>query len=967
MRDFLRRRLLAVIVVVVVLLLLSANRIATLLTDWWWYSSVDARDVFADVIGTRLLLGVLATLGLGVLIAVNLQVARRLRPLVVPSTPQQAIIETYRAKADPYLKWLILAVSLVFGISSGVAAATQWRPFLLWQNGGAFGTVDPTFSKDVGFYVFDLPFLQFLQGWLFTSLVLVLLLTAGAHLLLGGIRPDAPRDKVIPSVKVHLSVLLALVLAARGWGYWLDRYELNFSARGTVTGAAYTDVNAELPALYLLLAVTAVAVILTLINLRRRGFLLPGAAIGLLVLASILLQGVYPAAVQRLQVDPQELPREREYIGYNQEATRAAYGIADAGLRPFSVTNDLDRAQIDENRQTIDNIRLWDPTVLQTTYEQLQALRTYYDFADVDVDRYTIDDQVRQVMLSARELDQTALPQDAQTWQNLALTYTHGLGVVASQVNSADTRGQPRFLAGGIPSDGVDELVPEDQDVYYGETRTPTYSIVNTDQAELDYEDPDTSEQRTTRYDGEGGVLLGNRLSRLAFALRFSDPNIVLSGLPNDDSRVLMHRQIRERVKLVAPYLHLDNDPYPVVIDERILWVVDGYTTSSNYPYSERRSFGLGEEQETVNYIRNSVKATVDAKDGTVTLYKVGVDDPVIDAWSAAFPNRFVPLEDAPEGLRAHFRYPEDLFTLQSDLYRTYHIPTPEAFYSRADAWQIPNDAAAVANDERLAENPPRMDPYYLLMRLPGETQEEFVLIQPYLALERPNMIAWLAARSDPEQYGELFAVRFPSGQSILGPQQAQAQIEQEDQISQYITLRDQQGSEVTRGNLLVIPIEQSILYVEPLYLESAQARIPQLEQVVLVQGENVVMEPTLDQALAALLGEEVGGVEPPPDTGGDDGEDTGQLSEEQLVQRAIDAFDAADQALSDGDLAEYQRQVERAREAIRQLGELRGVPAPTETPTPTGTEGASPGPTEGGGEGSSGTEAPSPAATTGG
>ena len=334
MRDFLRRRLLAVIVVVLVLLLLSANRIATLLTDWWWYGSVDARDVFAGVIGARLLLGVLATLGLGVLIAVNLQVARRLRPLVVPSTPQQAIIETYRAKADPYLKWLILAVALVFGISSGVAAATQWRPFLLWQNGGAFGTMDPTFSKDVGFYVFDLPFLQFVQGWLFTSLVLVLLLTAGAHLLLGGIRPDAPRDKVIPSVKVHLSVLLALVLAARGWGYWLDRYQLNFSARGTVTGAAYTDVNAELPALYLLLAVTAVAVILTLINLRRRGFLLPGAAIGLLVLASILLQGVYPAAMQRLQVDPQELPREREYIGYNQEATRAAYGIADVGLPP---------------------------------------------------------------------------------------------------------------------------------------------------------------------------------------------------------------------------------------------------------------------------------------------------------------------------------------------------------------------------------------------------------------------------------------------------------------------------------------------------------------------------------------------------------------------------------------------------------------------------------------------------------
>ena len=963
MRDFLRRRLLAVIVVVVALLLLSGTQLATTLTDWWWYRAAGAAEVFTGVIGTRVLLGVVATVGLALLIAVNLQIARRLRPLVVPSTPQQAIIETYRAKADPFLPWLIAAVALVFGLSSGVAASTQWQPFLLWRNGGAFGTTDPTFQKDIGFYVFDLPVLQFVQGWLFTSLVLVLLLTAGAHLLLGGIRPDAPRDKVIPSVKAHLSVLLALVLAARAWGYWLDRYELNFSPRGTVTGASYTDVNAELPALYLLLAVSAVAIVLTLVNLRRRGFLLPGAAIALLVLASILLQGVYPAAVQRLQVDPQELAREREYIDFNLQATRAAYGLQDANLQPFNVTNDLTREQIDDNEVTIDNVRLWDPAVLETTYSELQELRTYYAFADVDVDRYTIDGQLRQVMLSVRELQQTTLPEGAQTWQNLALTYTHGLGVVASQVNVADSEGQPVFLASNIPTEGIDELVPEQGDIYFGETDTPDYSIVDTEQAELDYERSGTSEQVTTRYDGEGGVVLGNRLSRIAYALRFGDPNIVLSSLPTDDSRILYHRDIVDRVAKVAPYLQLDSDPYPVVEDGRVLWVVDAYTSSANYPYSERRGFETATSTRVVNYVRNSVKATVDAYDGTVTLYEIG-EDPIRDAWRDAFPSRWADLSEAPEGLRDNFRYPQDLFTLQASLYATYHIPGAAAFYSRADAWEIPRDAAALQNNENLVEEQAPLEPYYLLMRLPGEQEEEFVLIQPYLALERPNMIAWLAGRSDPEHYGDLFAVQFPSNQTILGPQQVQARIEQNDVIAEYITLRDQAGSDVIRGNMLVIPIEQSILYVQPLFLESPQAQIPQLERVVLVMGDRVVMQRTLEQAIQALLGEDVEGVAAPdplvpPEVGEDGGED--RVTEAQLVQRALDAFEAADEALGAGELGEYQRQIDLAQVALEQLAELRGVEVPEAAPTDGAEDGATEAPTEG-----SGTEAPAAEGTEG-
>lgn len=938
MGEFLRRRLLVVVIVGIAVLLLSANRIATFLTDWWWYTAAGAGEVFTGVLTARIVLGVVSALVLAVLIAINLEVARRLRPLVVPQTPQQAIIETYRAKADPYLKWLILAVAVAFGLSSGFASATQWEPFLLWQNSTSFGMADPQFGKDIAFFVFELPFLQFVQGWLFTSLVLVTILTIGAHMLLGGIRPDAPRDKVMPNVKAHLSVLLALLLAARGWGYWLDRYQLNFSPRGTVTGASYTDVNAELPALILLLVVTAVAVGLTLVNIRRQGFLLPGAAVGLLVLASILLQGVYPSVVQRLRVDPQELEREAEYIDRNRAMTSEAYGLSDIDLQSFTVANNLTRADVTENEVTFNNIRLWDPTLLQDNYEQLQALRPYYQFNDVDIDRYVIDGELRQIMLSARELDSQGI---SSQWQNERLTFTHGFGIVASQVNEASSEGQPVFIARDIPPstneavspDG--ELVPSEQPgIYFGDRGYPSYSIVNTNQAELDYEEPDTQQQVTTSYDGDGGVELGGRLRRLAFALRFQDPNFVLSGLLNDDSRVIFNRTITDRVQATAPYLVLDEDPYPVVVDQRVVWVQDAYTTSANFPYSERTLLQTGNQLHEVNYVRNSVKAVVDAYDGTVTLYQVDLDDPIASAWRSAFPDQFADVSEAPADLEAHFRYPEDLFRLQSQLYATYHIPDTAAFYNNADEWQIPRDAAALENNPGLSEAQAPMEPYYLLMTLPGETDEEFVLIQPYVPSGKENMIAWIAARSDPEHYGELFAVQFPTDSNVLGPRQAHGRIEQESEIAREITLVDQVGSELIRGNLLVLPVGESILFVEPLFLQNPQSRIPELWNVVLVMGDRVVMRPTLDEAIAALVGAgpPVGDGTVDPDDGAEDDEATA----EDLIRRALEAFQDADAALRDGNLARYQSLTDQAQRLLERAAELQGIviePEPTETP----------------------------------
>ncbi|MDQ4130382.1 MAG: UPF0182 family protein, partial [Actinomycetota bacterium] len=633
LNGVLRRRLGLVIAIVAVALVLSATRIAVFLTELWWFESVGYRPIYTEILFSQVGLGFFFGLALAALVGANLAVARRLRPIVVPASPREAVIERYRQLAEPYVSWLILGVALLFAFSAGGAVATQWDSYLLWRHGDTFGVPDPQFQRDVGFYVFDLPWLAFVQGWLFASLVLTLLVTAAAHYLLGSIRPEAPRERVTLPARAHLSLLLALVLAAQGWGYWLDRFELNFSPRGQVTGASYTDIHAELPALNLLLVVTAVAILLVLVNIRRRGWLLPGVAIALLVFFSVILQGIYPEVIQRLRVDPQELPREQRFIERNLAATRAAYGIDAVEGTRFSVQNDLAPPDVQENEVTLKNVRLWDPDVLETTYKQLQAIRPYYDFEDVDVDRYLVDGELRQVMVAARELNIEGLQEQARTWQNTHLTYTHGYGFVSSLVNTASPEGQPVFLVRDIPPQGSESLVPTQPGIYHGEVHEQ-YSLVRTQEPELDFEVDGV--QQSTEYAGEDGVPIGSMLRRLGFALRFADPNLVLSGLIDGDSRILLHRTVQDRVRQVAPFLHFDADPYPVVLDGRMVWIADAYTTSAFYPYSERRRFGT--EGPFVNYVRNSVKAVVDAYDGSVTLFVVDPEDPVLQAWQRAFP-----------------------------------------------------------------------------------------------------------------------------------------------------------------------------------------------------------------------------------------------------------------------------------------------------------------------------------------
>jgi uncharacterized membrane protein (UPF0182 family) len=846
-----------------------------------------------------------------------------------------------------------------------------------------FGRTDPQFGLDLGYFVFILPFHTLVNSWLFTALVITVLMTVVAHYVFGGIRPQAAGQRLTPQVNVHLSILIAALVAVRAWGFWLDRYMLSYSPRGQVTGLSYTDVNAELQALRFLTVIAAVCVVLFLVNIRFRGWLLPAAGVGILLIAAVVLAGIYPAVVQRLQVDPQELPREEPYIERNLELTRYGFGIDDVTFEDFPANSQLSGEAVQANQTTLESIRLWDPATLQNTYRQLQELRPYYDFQDVDVDRYVLDGTVQQVMFSVREVATDDLPAQAQTWQNQALVYTHGFGLVSSSVSTRRRDGQPVFLVNNIPPEGVPELEIENPRIYFGES-PPPYSIVRTTEDELDFPLAEGEPVERYRYSGADGVGVNSLMRRLAFSLRFAEPNILLSGLITDESKILYERSVRDRVQDVAPFLKLDHDPYPVAVDGRIKWIVDGYTTSDMLPYSERidlASATISEQQVlttvadetgqltlqettqqrpglvgTANYIRNSVKAVVDAYDGTVTLYVADEEDPLLQSWRKVFPQSFTDMTEAAEELRAHFRYPEDMFRVQAAMFETYHIPTAEAFYNKDDAWNTPVDAQFQANNPDSQERR-AMRPYYLLMRLPGEESEEFALIQPFTPEGRANLIGWLAGRSDGDRLGELKAYRMPPTRTVFGPEQIQARVNQDDAVSEQITLWNQSGSRVRYGNLLVIPVEDSLLYAQPLFLRSEQSEIPELRRTVLVFGDQVVMEPTLEEALSAIFGSAAPGVELPEGAeqpvAGEPGEEEVPEGEEpapgatditdpavaDALDRAIAAFDAADQALSDGNLGEYQARTQEAEEALREVERLLGGGGETTEEEPAATD----------------------------
>jgi uncharacterized protein len=831
-----------------------------LYTEWAWFDALGFTSLLWRRLLAEWLLFLVAWLVAGAILAANWLLARSRgggSQMSVPWLQQQR----YRSQvyAAPTTRILpartadlaLLVLAVVFGFLIALPARASWLTALKGLNATAFGQVDPILGRDIGFYIFRLPWLEFLQGWFLWVIIVALAGTAlvyvasysaqrlNAQVEIVGAR--GPWLRLPPGADRHLLVLGAVALALLAWGYQLDIPHLLYSSAGAAYGAGYADVQVRLPALNLLTVIVAAGALVLLASVVVRVRWLPYAVVAAWLLTAFLGTSAIPGLIQRAVVIPNELAREREYIAHSISLTRAAYGFDDALSAEYDVATEAVPFDIAAEQATISNVRLWDYRPLLRTYSQLQEIRLYYTFSDVDVDRYRLADDYRQVTLAVRELASDDLPDTAQTWVNRHLVYTHGVGAVVSPVNEAVEEGLPDLWLRDIPPQArYPELALSRYEIYYGEL-TDDYVVVNTDVEELDY--PAGDENVYTRFEGSGGVVLNSPLKRVAYALRLGSNQFLLSTAINADSQLLWRRAIDTRVRTLAPFLRYDPDPYAVILDGRLVWIMDAYTVSNRYPYSDPIDSSYGR----LNYIRNSVKITVDAYDGTVTFYLVDPADPIAATYAAIFPDLFRPVADMPQGLVDHWRYPEGLFGIQASKLQTFHMTDPQVFYNQEDLWNWPEE---VTFGEQT-----RVEPYYVIMKLPSETEAEFVLMLPFTPSNRQNMIAWLYARNDGDAYGELGIYNFPKQRLVYGPMQVESRINQDALISQQLTLWNQQGSRVIRGNLLVIPIDGSILYVEPLYLQAETSQLPELRRVIVAYGNRIAMEETLAAGLARVMG----------------------------------------------------------------------------------------------------------------
>ena len=915
------RRGFSFIVFVAIIGFSVARAVATFFTNYLWFDSVNLNSVWIKILLTKgALVGATSLLAF-IFIFTNLRLAVRATPVmdIFESFESQDPLSRFRAWTNErflrYRLWGSIGLSLFLG----AGASQLWEQVLLFLNQQSFGVTDPVFQADVSRYVFGLPLYRLFVSWgfqlvIFTSLIIVLFFVAtGALQLRQGRLPE-----VSSGAKAHLSVLLAFIAILKAFAYRLDSMELLYSPRGKVFGASYTDVIAHLPALNLLILISLFGAVLLLVNIKRRGWLLPATAISLWLAVSIIVGGLVPAAIQRFRVVPDELNKELPYVENHIDYTRLAYGLDNIEEKSFAASPDLSQDDISNNKQTVDNIRLWDPTVLAETYSQLQEIRAYYALQEVDVDRYRINGELTQVMVAARELDQTNLP--AVGWVNERLQYTHGFGVVFSPANNVASQGQPDFYVKGVPATTtVAELEVEQPRIYFGESADSVeYVVVNSLQDEVDY--PLSTEGQSvayTNYSGDGGVGIGSFFRRLGFALRYSELNLLISNQLSDDSKLIMERNIVSRVKKAAPFLYTDNDPYLALIDGNLFWIIDMYTVSDKYPYAQPADTRRINENSGLpvnfNYLRNSVKAVVNAYDGTMNFYVVDENDPIMTAYNDIFPDLFSPKSEMSSELLDHIRYPEDLFTIQSDMYRDYHMTDPRVFYADEDPWVIPSDSSttprvATLRGEFTEIGFKPMLPYYLLMSLPGETDLSYLIFQPFNPENRPNMQSFLVADADPENYGQLIDFRLPKGEFVDGPSQVATRINQDPDISQIFTLLDQQGSSVIKGNLFVVPINQSILYYQPIYLQGEQNPLPEFKFVVVVFQDRIIMSETLSEALASIFGDELIS---------DVVEESEGESPLDLLAKATTAFEQAQEQLQKGNLGKYQELIDQAQQYV--------------------------------------------------
>jgi uncharacterized protein len=945
------RRWPLVVAGILLVLVWAASVLARFFLNLLWFGEVGKTQVFWGVLGTEVGLGLLTGLGTAVIVGGNLWMAERLSVAAGLRPVEEPGVESLRGMLVPFLRWLRLGVVALLGLLVGLYGAGHWRTYMLWRNQVPFGDQDAQFGRDIGFYVFSLPLQRAVFGWLLFTLLVTTLLVVAEYWLLGGIQPAAKGNRVAPHVHAHLSLLLGCILLLKAWGYRLDQWSLVFSPRGVVTGASYTDVHAQLPALRLLMVVALVCALLFFLNVRSRDFTLPVVGTLLFALSSVLIGGLVPAFVQRFQVAPQELQREEPYIQRNLDATRKAFALEGVQTNEFPATDDLTPAAVRANAVTVDNIRLWEADVLKTAIQNLQAIGQYYEFSDVDVDRYRIGGALRQVMISAREVDPRNLDASAQTWLNLYLAYTHGYGVVAAQVNRAETSGRPAFVVGGF--DQQRAAIPVRQPrIYFGEPPpdTPAYVLVDSRQAEVDSPSASGEDQASFRYDGHGGVQLSSPLRRLAAALHFTDLNLLISSNLNSRSRILFNRDVRDRVEKAAPFLQWDADPYVAVVDGRVVFIRDGYTTTDNYPYSQRIRLDVAARRTgpkdrgvhgEANYIRNSVKAVVDAYDGTTTLYAFDESDPLLRAWRKAFPSLFAPRAALSQELQAHLRYPEDLFSIQTDRYASYHIGAARDFYSKQDFWALPEDRSGQLTHGEgslvVAGPKPRMRPYYLLTRLPGERGEQFVLVMPFTPNNKQNMVSYMAAQSDPADYGKITLYSLPRARTVFGPTQIHAQILADPDVSKELTLFNQQGSTVILGNLLTVPIDHSLLYVQPIFVQASQGAIPELRRVPVFFNNQLGYTANLADSINQVLSRTTSTT---PPVGGPPAAppQTPSTALARILEQQAEEYRRAQQALDRHDLGAYQRAIERLGQLIQQAQRLTGTP-----PSSTTAQAASP------------------------
>lgn len=916
------------------LIVVSATTLIHLLTEYWWFSATGFTDVFQLRLRWSLLCAALSFAAYGVVLGANFWLALRLtrdRPFYAPKNSD------WTPLIPALIKYGGTAFIVLLSIGAAQRGAQAWETLLKFLKPTAFNIVDPIYQQDVGFYIFKMPVYQGLQQQGLELLIWTLIITLAVYALRGEIRLERGWKYLLTgSVKTHLCAILSAIALVAALGYWLARYDLLYSASGVVFGAGYTDVNARLSAYTVMGFVTLVMAGLFIISLWRSGFSLPLTSVGVYITVLLVVGGVYPALQQTLTVEPNELDKEAPFIAHNLEFTRQAYGLTDVQREDFAVEDDLATPALQQNTATLDNIRLWGYQTLLSTYQELQSLRLYYRFHDVDIDRYTLNGDYRQVMLSARELDYDAVPEKAQNWVNKRLKYTHGYGVAMSPVNQVTIEGLPDFFVKDIPPQASVDLTIDQPRIYYGE-ETDHHIYTGTSTEEFDY--PLGNDNATNLYDGVGGVGMGSTFRRLVYAFEIGSLKPLISNYFTADSKIHYHRDIAERARQIVPFLQLDSDPYLALINGRFQWIIDGYTTSDRYPYSEplilspNASEFLGSTDElqdialsNTNYIRDAAKVVIDAYDGSLTIYAIDDTDPVLSTYEKIFPTLFTPLSEASEDLRAHFRYPLNLFQIQSQMYRAYHMEDTEVFYNQEDLWQLPQQIGNNNNSEQ-------MQPYYVIMRLPNTEGEEFLQILPFTPSRKDNMVAWMAARCDGENYGQLVLYKFPKQVLVYGPQQIEARIDQTPDISEQLTLWNQQGSSVIRGNLLVIPIDQSLLYFEPVYLQADKGALPELKRVIVAFKNTIVMRQTLPEALDAIFGTRAAtAAEPAEDStaGSDQTSATPSVerpaatavpaSQREQVEAAIEAYEQGQEALQKGDWAAYGQAQKRLGALLQDL-----------------------------------------------